>query len=148
MILVNSARYVLGVGCLIWAVMGIRMVLVYLGAVASATVPVMSYRLATMSLRKSIASVYYAVLLFVCREWTVIAALVVLFWCVRCLTANFVRKVWMEYLANYAVAQMRQIDPEFAEATGKTSSAEFQEALQRARQIIAEDHGYELPSHQ
>ena len=68
----------------------------------------------------------------------------VLFWCLRSLSASRIRAFWLEYLANYVVAKMRQVDPEFAEATKETGGKPFEDALWAARQTVADDHGYQL----
>jgi hypothetical protein len=121
------------------------MVLVYLGAIRSETIePLLHYKFATMSLSRCVASLYYSALLFFCAEWTMVGVLTVLFWCARSLAANRIRAVWLEYLANYVVAKMRQIDPEFAETTKDRHGEAFEDALWAARQAVAENHGYQF----
>lgn len=133
----TTIRYGCAIVLALWALQGLRMVLVYLGSVHSPVGIAPSLPLATRSLARSGSSAAYSILLFCFSRPLPLAIAFVAFWVVRLTTRNLLRRLWFRYLAHVLLETQRQSDPS---AVQETSGPRFEEALHEAYKFIEAAH--------
>jgi len=130
-------RYGCAAALALWALLGLRMVLVYLGVVRSPIGIGPNLPFATRSLARSVTCAVYSALLFCFSRAATLAVAAVAFWVVRRMVRNLFRRFWFRYLAHVLLDVQRRSDPS---AIQDTSGPKFQEALNAAYRTVESAH--------